>query len=243
MLLVADLSIAAIFGVAAVLILIELTGPVIAETRYGGTPWHPHHIAERYGLLVIITLGEALIGTMATLTALVGPDGPGWSVDVGPGRARRHRADLRDVVDLLHHPVAARCSAPAASARSAGATGTSRMFGAVVAVGAGLHVAALDIEGESELGTVGTLATVAIPVAVFVAGVYWMYSVLTRSRDPFHLLLLAGSAAVLVASVLLAAAGASVAWSLLVLALTPWVTVAGYELRGHRHDEAVLAEL
>ena len=70
-----------------------------------------------------------------------------------------------------------------------------------------------------------------------------MYSVLTRSRDPFHLMLLAGSAAVLVASILLAAAGAPVAWCLLVLALTPWVTVAGYELRGHRHDEAVLAEL
>ena len=39
------------------------------------------------------------------------------------------------------------------------------MFGAAVAAGAGLHVAALDIEGESELGAVGTLATVAIPAA------------------------------------------------------------------------------
>jgi hypothetical protein len=117
------------------------------------------------------------------------------------------------------------------------------MFGAVVAAGAGLHVAALDIEGESELSTVGTVATVAIPAAAFVAGVYWMYSVLTRSRDGFHLLLIAGSAAVLAVSCLLAAGGASVAWCLLVLALTPWVTVAGYELRGHRHDEAVLAEL
>ena len=31
------------------------------------------------------------------------------------------------------------------------------------------------------------------------------------------------------------------AWCLLVLALTPWVTVVGYELRGHRHNEEVLA--
>ena len=117
------------------------------------------------------------------------------------------------------------------------------MFGAVVAVGAGLHVAALDIEGESELGTVGTLATVAIPAAVFVAGVYWMYSVLTRSRDPFHLLLLAGSAAVLVASrparrrrgirgVVPAGARAH-----------PVGHRGRLRARGHRHDEAVLAEL
>ena len=49
------------------LIAIELAGPLIAETRYGGTPWHPHHIAERYGLLVIICLGEAILGTVAAL--------------------------------------------------------------------------------------------------------------------------------------------------------------------------------
>ena len=241
-LVVADPSIAAFFGVAAVLILIEVTGPAIAETRYGGTPWHPQHIAERYGLLVIITLGEALIGTMATLTALVGPDGPGWSADVAlvglAGTA------LTFGMWWIYFIIPSGEVLSARRERSFGwGYGHIPMFGAVVAVGAGLHVAALDIEGESELGTVGTLATVAIPAAVFVAGVYWMYSVLTRSRDPFHLLLLAGSAAVLVASVLLAAAGASVAWCLLVLALTPWVTVAGYELRGHRHDEAVLAEL
>ena len=27
------------------LALVELTGPVLAEKRKGGTPWHPHHIA------------------------------------------------------------------------------------------------------------------------------------------------------------------------------------------------------
>ena len=70
-----------------------------------------------------------------------------------------------------------------------------------------------------------------------------MYSTLTRSLDPFHVSLLVGTAAVLVASVALAGAGASVAWSLLVLALAPWVTVVGYELRGHRHNAEVLANL
>ncbi len=63
-----------------VLYAVELLGPIVAQTRKGGTPWHPHHIAERYGLLVIITLGEGIIGTVASLSAVVhGPQG--WSVD------------------------------------------------------------------------------------------------------------------------------------------------------------------
>ncbi len=37
----------------------ELMVPRIAE-RAGMTPWHPHHIAERYGLFVIIVLGIAV---------------------------------------------------------------------------------------------------------------------------------------------------------------------------------------
>ena len=45
------------------LIGVELPGPVIAETR-GGTPWHAHHIAERYGLLTIIALGEGSSGRL-----------------------------------------------------------------------------------------------------------------------------------------------------------------------------------
>ena len=66
---------------------------------------------------------------------------------------------------------------------------------------------------------------------------------LTRSVDPFHLSLLTGSAAVVAASLVLSAAGLHLTWSLLVLAATPWVSVVGYELRGHRHDAAVLADL
>ena len=117
------------------------------------------------------------------------------------------------------------------------------IFGAVVAVGGGLHVAAYFIERESVLGSVATVLTVAIPAAIFVAGVYWMYSTLTRSLEPFHVALIAGSAAVLVASITLAAGGATKAWCLLVLALTPWVTVVGYQLRGYRHNADVLAQL
>jgi low temperature requirement protein LtrA len=49
----ADVSI--LFLVAA-----ELLVPAIAE-RAARTPWHPHHIAERYGLFTIIVLGESIL--------------------------------------------------------------------------------------------------------------------------------------------------------------------------------------
>ncbi len=57
------------FVFVLLLTLVECTGPYIAETRKGGTPWHAHHIAERYGLLIIIALGEGIIGTIASLSA------------------------------------------------------------------------------------------------------------------------------------------------------------------------------
>jgi low temperature requirement protein LtrA len=41
------------------LVLLELFVPVWAERR-GATSWHPHHIAERYGLFAIILFGESV---------------------------------------------------------------------------------------------------------------------------------------------------------------------------------------
>ena len=241
-LLFAQTSLLVTIAGVIVLVLVELAGPVVAETRYGGTPWHARHIAERYGLLVIITLGESLIGTMATLSAVVGPGGAGWSADVVLVGLAGTALTFGMWWSYFIIPSAQILDARRERYFGWG-YGHIPMFGAVVAVGAGLHVAAYFIQRESALGAVATLLTVAIPTALFIAGVYWIYSALTRSLDPFHISLLVGTAVVLVASVSLAAAGTSVAWSLLVLALAPWVTVVGYELRGHRHNEEVLAGL
>ena len=70
-----------------------------------------------------------------------------------------------------------------------------------------------------------------------------IYTVLARTLDRFHLVLLACTAVVLAAPLVLAAAGASMAWCLVVLRLAPWVTVVGYELRGHEHNARVLERL
>ena len=53
-----------------VLVVGELSVPYFAETG-NMTPWHPHHIAERYGLFTIIVLGECVLAsTVAVEVAL-----------------------------------------------------------------------------------------------------------------------------------------------------------------------------
>lgn len=62
-----------LLSVIIILGLCELAVPVFAEKNYSvkGTPWHPHHIAERYSLLVIIVLGEGILATTNTISSLV----------------------------------------------------------------------------------------------------------------------------------------------------------------------------
>lgn len=70
----------AVFAVAA---MVELAVPYIAE-RKGGTPWHPHHIAERYGLLVIIVLGECVAGIISMAAKTVHEDMSQWAESALP---------------------------------------------------------------------------------------------------------------------------------------------------------------
>jgi low temperature requirement protein LtrA len=45
---------------------LELAVPVWAE-RHGNTPWHRHHLTERYGLFTIIVLGESVLASTAAV--------------------------------------------------------------------------------------------------------------------------------------------------------------------------------
>ena len=62
-----------------IIALADLSVPLWAE-RTGHTAWHPHHIAERYGLFTIIVLGESVLAsTIGVQDAL---DGGGLSLDL-----------------------------------------------------------------------------------------------------------------------------------------------------------------
>ena len=60
------------FGLATFVagVVSEMLVPVWAE-RAARTPWHPHHIAERYGLLTLIVLGESILAATTAVQASV----------------------------------------------------------------------------------------------------------------------------------------------------------------------------
>ncbi len=239
LLTLANTSVGGFFTWAAVLTLIELGGPVLAERKGGGTPWHAHHIAERYGLLVIITLGEGVIGTVASLSAVV--ESQGWSrnavlvavAGTGLTFGLWWSYFVMPSAELLH--VHRERAFP-------WGYGHIPIFASIAATGAGLHVGALYISDETHIGATATVLTVAVPLAVFVVMLYALYTYLIHAADPFHIGLLVTTAAVLVLAVVLAAAGLPMAVCLVVLMFAPVVTVIGYETIGHRHQVIALAD-
>jgi len=226
--------------IAVVLFGVEMAGPILAERKTSGTPWHPHHIAERYGLLTIITLGEGIFGTVATVSAMV--EEAGWTMDtvlilvagigltfglwwtyfIIPSGEMLAKYRIKSFVWGYGHMF---------------------VFAPLAAVGAGLHVAAYVIEGESELGNVGAVLAVAIPVLAFSFALFALYAYLVGEFDPFHVALMAGTVVVIAIAVALAVGGASIGVCLLVITLAPAVVVVGYETVGHRHEARVLEKL
>ncbi|TQC42543.1 low temperature requirement protein A [Rhodococcus sp. WS4] len=236
-LLIAPLTVEYAFGLGAVLILVEMSSPVVAERYKGGTPWHARHIVERHGLLVIITLGEGVIGTVASLSAVV--EHQGWTLD----------AMLVAVAGIgltfglwwVYYTLPSAEVLEVYRSRSF-VWGYSHIviFASLAGVGAGLHVAAYYIEHSSHIGATATVLSVAVPVAIFLAAVYLLYTYLLRVPDPFHVLLLVLTAATIALALVLAAQGVSMAWCLIVVMLAPVVTVVGYELLGHAHEARAL---
>jgi low temperature requirement protein LtrA len=53
---------------------LEMLGPWWAE-RTGSTPWHRHHIAERYELFTIIVLGEVILATSQAISGALDEHG------------------------------------------------------------------------------------------------------------------------------------------------------------------------
>ena len=225
------------FGIIAVLGTLELVGPYLIERRLGGTPWHAHHIAERYGLLVIITLGEVVLGTILAISAVV--EIQGWTAEaalVALGGTLLAFAMWWVYFTMPSGKVLARF-------RERGFTwgyGHFFIFGSLAATGAGLHVAAYEIEGVAHIGEVAALLTVVVPVLVFSIALFTLYSLLLRRFDPFHVWLFAGSILMLVLAVSAVAAGASLGTGIVLTALSPVVVIVGYETVGYRHQAVAL---
>ena len=217
-------------AVAGVLYVIELGGPVIAERR-ARTPWHAHHIAERYGLLAIIALGEGVLGTVAAVQPVIAEQG--WSTDaivlVAAGVALTFGMWWAYFAipfgDLLHRE------------RARGfAFGYLHIlvFAGIAAVGAGLHVGAYVVEGEASVGVSEAARAVAIPVGIYLVALLGIADVLHGRARPAHLALLVAAVAVLAVAVLLSDTGSPFALDIALVAAAPRIVVVGLEALGRR---------
>lgn len=225
---------------AAALYLVELGGPVVAERGAGATPWHPHHVAERYGLLTLIALGECVLGTIASVTPIT--EESGWTTE----------AVILVVAGLLVTfglwwsyfaiPFGDILQRNPASAFIFG-YGHLFIFSAVAAIGAGLHVAASVVEGTADIGWDLAVEAVAIPVGVFLTAFFVIYALMVKGLDRFHLLLFAGVILALVTAVLLVNQGVSFAVCVMIVALAPAIVVVGFETIGYRHAAEHLTRL
>lgn len=148
----------------------ELAVPVVAESR-GRTPWHPHHITERYGLFTLIVLGESLLASSnAIIEALHDEQDLGSLISI---------AVLTVVVTAAlwwvyfwpphHHALDGRLSR---SLRYGYVH--FFVFAAAGAFSAGIEVEIDALTGHTALSDVGASFTVTVPIAVFLLGVWWL---------------------------------------------------------------------
>ncbi|TCK25549.1 low temperature requirement protein A [Pseudonocardia endophytica] len=157
-------------GVAiVVLILAEISVPVLAE-RTGTTPWHPHHITERYGLFTLILLGESLLASAnAVIESLHDAEAlaPLISISV---LALVVTAALWWIYFWPPHHEA--ITSLGRSLRYGYAH--YFIFAAAGAFSAGIEVEIDVLTGQSKLSDVAASFTVTVPIAMFVLGIWWI---------------------------------------------------------------------
>jgi low temperature requirement protein LtrA len=139
---------------------LELLVPVLAEKGHGYTPFHPHHIAERHGLLTIIVLGEVILSTVLAIQQVMSPAGGGLTWALAPLIA----GGLLIVFSLWWMYFSRDHASIMDDPRAVWVFGYGHLlvFASIAAVGAALAAAVDVVEGEADAGTQ--------PIALALAG-------------------------------------------------------------------------
>jgi low temperature requirement protein LtrA len=151
----------------------EIAVPALAE-RNGRTPWHRHHIIERYGLLNIIVLGETLLAGSLALRAVAGEH---FQIALVPVAL----SSLVIVFSMwwLYFSKEEHLQSQDLGRALTWGYGHVLIFAAGAAVGAGFAVVVDIVSGHAQvLLTVGDYA-VAVPVALYLLGLWFV-------RDRFY---------------------------------------------------------
>ena len=229
------------FLVGAVLIsVVEWSGPVLAERKGhrngGSTPWHPHHIAERYSLLAIIALGETVFGTLAAAQEVTLAEGWSFSSIMVIGLGIVMAFALWWVYFLVP-------SAPILAVRRSKAFlwgyGHVVLFAAIAAVGAGLHVIGYVYDEQYHVSTLTAISSIAVPVLAFMITLYLLHAWLV-SEFPKNSPLQIAVLALPVLAMVLAAVGVPLWLCLLTIVISPIAVVLSFELGAWRALDAQL---
>ncbi|HEY6889984.1 MAG TPA: low temperature requirement protein A [Solirubrobacter sp.] len=158
------LSDSARLTVFVALVLFELSIPLWAE-RKGATTWHPHHIAERYGLFAIILLGESVFAASSGVERAVAAGGFSLPL-VAIGAAA---LALVFALWWLYFLQPAKEGLVVHRERSyIWGYGHYGLFAALAAIGAGLEIAVEQTGHGVAASPVAVGYAIAIPVAIFV---------------------------------------------------------------------------
>ena len=223
---------------ALLLVVLELAVPVWAESRGPSTPWHAHHIAERYSGFIIIILGESVLSTTNAISGLIESQGlTGELALVGLGCTL-----LAFCLWWMYFLLPSGEALHQHRERSFGwGYGHYLPFAALAAVGSGLGVVADALKGESASGhatasALMAISGVAIPQAIYMFSIWALHRHATRAADAQ-----AGLLVVALACTGLGPLAVALGWplpvGLLLLSLGPAVAIAWNERGRRQHAE------
>jgi low temperature requirement protein LtrA len=200
---------------------LELLVPVLAEARHGYTPFHPHHVAERYGLLTIIVLGEVVLSSVQAVQGVLGGEGAGvtWSL------AALIAGGLLTVFSLWWMYFARDNAAILDNPRSVWLFGYGHLpvFASIAAVGAALAAAVDVVEGQADAGTRPIALALAVAVSVVSLTVSGLHAL--SDRETVATMVPAGIVSVLCLGVALLVPSMGVAVLLIGVVLATMVAV------------------
>jgi len=185
-------------GMASFLVLAaaELVVPILAE-RAAPTTWHPHHIAERYGLFTLIVLGECVLASTLAIQSALAEDAA--LADLATTAA----GGLLTVFGMWWLYFAKEASELLTSLRAGIIWGYGHylIFASAAAVGAGLAVNVDHLTHHAAIGPRGAAAAFTIPVALFLVAV-WALHVRPHHLGRWHGALVPAAAVLVLASTL-----------------------------------------
>ncbi|MFD5224397.1 low temperature requirement protein A [Microbacterium sp. NPDC058342] len=155
--------------VFAALALAEIAVPVVAELRVQ-TPWHPHHITERYSLFTLIVLGESLL---ASATAIIGAREKVDSIGPLIGVAAVALVSAAAMWWIYFWPPHHRAISTLWHSLRYGYTHYF-VFAAAAAFSAGVEVQIDALTGDTDLDPLAVSFTASVPIALFLIGIWFV---------------------------------------------------------------------